>query len=453
MITSSKPFIYSFIMEFIEIITSSTISFLRMLDDIIWSYIGLFMIIYAGIYFTIKSRFYQFRVLFNAKKHIKDILSSSKGHDDGIHPLKLYFTSVGGMVGLGNIIAVATTLTLGGPGSLLWLWVASLFGTLIKYSEIYLGIKYRKKIEGGGYDGGPMYFLKEAFGSRLIPIIASFFLCIYGAEIYQFNVLADTIASSFKVEKIFAVVILMIVLFFTSLGGIKRVANLCTAVMPFFMLSYIIISIYIISINYEALPSIFYSVISSAFTYNGAVGGVAGSTFLYSMHYGISRAVYSGDIGIGYDSIVNSETKLKKPETQSKIAVFSLVSDSFICTLSILIVLITGVWKEDVSNASDYMLIALSRHIPHAGLFFLLLVFIAAFTTIVGYLAVGIKCAKYLSPKFGKNLYIAYSSIAFYAFSFCDQDIVLLIMSVCAGILMILNLSGIFKLRNIIEFK
>ncbi|MDZ5762053.1 putative amino acid carrier protein [Candidatus Cyrtobacter comes] len=426
---------------------------LEFLDYIIWSYIGLLIMISSGIYFTIKSNFYQFRVLFNARKHIKEVLSLAKTKDDGIHPLKLYFTSVGGMVGLGNIVAVATTITIGGPGSLIWLWIASMCGTLIKYSEIYLGIKYRVKTGRGSYDGGPMYFLKEAFKSRALPIISCVLLCIYGAEIYQFTVLADVIAGSFMVNKTLVVVLLIIIVFFTALGGVKRVANICTTLMPFFMMSYVLVGLYIICLNYQVIPSILKSVLTSAFTGHGAVGGFAGSTLLYAMHYGVSRAVYSGDIGIGYDSIVNSETRLRNPETQSKIAIFSLFSDTMICTISIMIILVTGVWKQDVSKVSDYMIMALSNYIPNAELFLSLLVFIAAFTTIVGYLAVGIKCAKYLSPRFGKIVYILYSITVFFIFSSYDQNTALLVMSVSGGMLMMLNISGVLKLRNVIEFK
>ena len=146
----------------------SFFSALEFLDDILWSYVGLTIILIVGVYFSLKTKGFQFRVLGKPKAHIKDLMECADKEKSGTHPIKLYFASVGGMVGLGNIVTVMATVTIGGPGSLFWLWIASLIGMLIKYAEVYLGIKYRVPNKEGGYDGGPMYYLQKAFNSKLL---------------------------------------------------------------------------------------------------------------------------------------------------------------------------------------------------------------------------------------------------------------------------------------------
>ncbi len=424
------------------------------LDDMIWSYFALALILFSGVYFTIKSRFYQIRVLLKAVKHIKELINCASKESHGVHPMKLYFASVGGMVGLGNLVSIMATVTIGGPGSLFWLWIAAFFGMLMKYSEIYLGIKYREKI-GNRYDGGPMYYLRAAFSGSFLakaaPISVCILLCIYGAEVSQFLILTDTIVELTDVNRLLAISGLLSLVLLSTIGGVAGLANICTAMMPLFMISYLCIGVWIIALNYTLLPEILHTVFISAFTGHAAAGGFVGSTILIAAHYGVSRAVYSGDIGIGYDSIVQSETKTRYPEKQARMAIFALFADSIICTMTIMIVLVTGVWQE-VMQPSHYIAAALKNYIPFVNIYIAVIFFIAGFTTIVGYLVVGQKCARFLHPKYGRRFYFLYSIFAFTFFSYFDQSKVILIMSVSGGLLMIINTCGVLKLRNEIKF-
>ncbi len=178
---------------------------------------------------------------------------------------------------------------------------------------------------------------------------------------------------------------------------------------------------------------------------------ISGGIFL-TAYYGVSRAVYSGDIGIGYDSIIQSETQTLYPEKQARMSIFALFSDSLICTISILILLVTGMWQVKGLQPSEYVVNALKLYLPNVEYFMVVLFTFAGFTTITGYLVVGQKCAKYLNKKYGQFLYILYSIFAFIVFSFYDQEQVILIMSVSGGILMVINILGVFKLRKSIEF-
>lgn len=427
-------------------------NFLTMLDNLLWSYLALAVILVVGVYLTIASKFFQFRSIFKIKYHINDLIKCAAKEKDGIHPIKLYFASIGGMIGIGNVVTVMATVTIGGPGSLVWLWCAAFLGMLVKYSEIYLGIKYRVRNGKSGYNGGPMYYLRAAFGNNILPCIVCVLLCIYGAEVSQFLILTDTVVNTLHVNRYLAIGMLLALVMMGAVGGVNRLASICSALMPPFVISYAAIGLWVIIDHITELPEILKIVFESAFAGYAPFGGFAGSTMLLAMHYGTSRAAYSGDIGIGYDSTIQSETQTHYPEKQARMAIFGLFTDSMLCTITILIALLTGVWKAENLHTSQYITTALSTYIPHVDFFMLGLFFIAAYTTIIGYLVVGQKCAEFLHPRLGKSIYIGYAAIAFILFSFQTQEKVILIMSVSGGSLMVINLLGVFKLRKDIKF-
>lgn len=426
---------------------------LAIVDEFYWSYIGFSLVALAGLYFSYTTRFFQFRVLTQLKKTVTDLHKDSKSGDVGTNPLRLYFASVGGMVGLGNIVGVITAILIGGPGALVWLWLASFAGMLIKYSEIYLGVKHRVKNNQGGYDGGPMYYLRDAFGVKWISVVVCLLLCIYGVEVYQFTIVTDTLSNTFSLHKPGVIAVLLAATLYTGLGGIKRLANVCSVMMPIFMILYIVMCMLVIICNISELPNVLAVCFESAFTGHAALGGFAGSSMMMAAQHGIARAVYSGDIGIGYDATIQSETRTQHPERQARMAIFSVMTDAIVCSMSMLVVLVTGLWKVNGMQASEYVAAALGTYFPHTPYFMAVFFFFAGYTTIIAYFAVGIKCAKFLSPKWGEKAYYLYAMCAFPFFSFFDQSKVILIMSLSGGLLMMLNLLGIFKLRKEIKFK
>jgi alanine or glycine:cation symporter, AGCS family len=427
---------------------------INLIQNLFWEYIGFVIICLSGIYLTITSRGFQFKTLRNFKYNFRELVKEGRGKGkDGIHPFKLYFASVGGMIGLGNIILIGGAVVIGGPGSIFWMWIASFCGMLLKYSEIYLGVKYRVSNGRGSYNGGPMYYLQAAFKTKFFAYFAAFLLCIYGVEIYQFVVLVDRIEHTFLFDRQLVIIGLLMACLYTVVGGVRRLANLCSVMMPFFMLSYILICFYIIFSNYELLPSVFYEIFHGAFYGHAPLGGFVGSTMIMAAYEGTSRAVYAGDIGIGYDSVVQSETRITDPKKQAQIAIYALFSDTFICMMSTLLIAVTGAWHtmNDIPSANVVPNI-LSNYLPNADLFMTTLLFFAGFTTVVAFFTTGIKNASFLSPKYGKYLYITYAICAFIFFSEYKADKIYPIMFFVGGLLVLLNTWGILKLRNKIEF-
>lgn len=433
----------------------SLFSFLGAVETFYWSYIGFTIVIALGLYFTILSNFYQFKVLARPIQTIKAVQKSSEG-GDGISPFRVYFASVGGMVGLGNIVAVVAAVMVGGPGALFWLWIASFCGMLIKYAEIYLGMKFRIDDGRAGHHGGPMIYLGKAFKnkilSRVAPIVFCALLAIYGVEVYQFVVIADVITDTTQLPRFLVIGSVLAVTLYGGFGGIGRLANISTALMPPFIVGYIALCLYVIVLHSFDLPAIIGNVFVSAFNGHAATGGFVGSSMMMAMQLGTARAVYSGDLGIGYDSIIQSESKARDPGVQACLSIFGVATDSIICTMSILVVLTTGIWQTDVESCHAVSQ-AISHFFPYTHFFMAILIFIAGYTTLIAYLATGEKAMHWLFPRWGTQAYFIYASLAFIAFSFLDQCNVMLVMSLSGGFLMLTNLAGIWNLRHEIEFK
>lgn len=422
-------------------------------DAAFWGYIGFSIIIFLGSYLTITTRFFQIRAFPHVVHTFFQEIFHHPVNARGLHPLKAFFASVGGMLGVGNVVGIVTAIQLGGPGALLWVWVAGFAGTLIKYSEIYLGLKYRVQNERQSYDGGPMYFLKKAFGVRWVSVIVCILLCIYGAEIYQFNVVVETIAFSWNINRYLAAIGLLSLILFAAMGGVPRVANVCSWIMPAFMLVYIGMSLWVIGSYFTDLPTIIAMVMKSAFNGHAALGGFAGSTMMLAIQNGMAGACYAADIGIGYDSTIQSESHTIYPERQARMAFFGVCLDNFICTLSILVVLVTGLWQTPIgSESAPLVQMAFAQYFPFMHIIMPLFIFILGYTTLIAYLIVGMKCAKYLSPRNGGKFYIGYSIFVFTFFAFFDQTQALLVMRMAGALLLIINLAGIYRLRREINF-
>ncbi|MCB1181336.1 MAG: amino acid carrier protein [Chlamydiia bacterium] len=429
-------------------------NFLSHIDELFWSYFAFILIIVLGSILTIKNKFFQLlripqigKTFFTMAKHGGE----EKGR--GVHPLKAFFASVGGMVGIGNVVGVITAINLGGPGALFWLWIAGLIGAIVKYSEIYLGLKYRQPNDHGGYDGGPMFFLKKAFKSPLFPTLVAILLCIYGVEIYQFTVATESVINNWPISRPLFIALILGLVLYGGAGGVKRIGSICSWLMPVFISVYLLMALWVIFSKITFLPSVLFTVFKSAFTGHAAVGGFVGSSMILAIQHGVARAAYSSDIGIGYDSILQSESNTIHPQRQACLAIIGVGIDSLICTVSMLVVLLTDVWTN-TANLPASLLIqeALSKFFPYMYIFIPLFLIISMYTTVIAYLVVGLKCAHYLFPNYGRKFYFVYATFSLIFFSFFDPSRALIVMSIAGAMLLIINLLGIFRLRNEITF-
>lgn len=425
-------------------------------DTFLWGYLGIGFIITLGFYLSFKARWMQ---VFQFGKACKHFIRCAKGKDchkddRGVSPIKIFFATIGGAIGIGNIAGVALAVQIGGPGALVWVLLVAFLGMIIKYSEVYLGIKYRRHGRKKGYDGGPMYFLQHAFPKHTwVASAMAFLLCIYGIEIYMFDVVKHSFETNFHLDSNLVMVSLLGLILFAVCGGVERIGTISSILIPGFVLAYLGMTLWVIGTEIHQLPHLLKVIFHSAFHGHAAVGGFAGSTVLLTLSKGIASGAYSGDIGIGYASIIHSETKFKDPSKQASLTILGIFLDTFIvCTCTILLLTVTGVWQTDM-DSSLLVQTALSQYFPYMNYFMPLCLFVLGYSTITAYFVAGMKCANFLMPNHGVKAYVIYGVFAFIFFSFFESKYAFMIMNIAGGLLMIINLAGILKLRKEIVYK
>lgn len=423
------------------------------LDFFFWGYVSFLLISCLGIYFTIQSRAFQVRSLFSIIATFFSCFSNASSQE-GIHPLRLFFSSVGGMVGIGNVVGIVTAVQFGGPGAVFWVFWTGIIGSIIKYAEVYLGLKYRRlNRDTFGYDGGPVHIFQNAFKKGFFSFFLSLLFCVYCIDVYQFSVIVESINVNYHLDKTLVLCILLPLILFVVLGGVERVTRYAFFLNPIIIMTYLILALFFISLHLDQLPALLRTILTSAFTGHAAIGGFAGSSLLTGIRFGVSRAFYSGDIGMGYDASIQSESKLVEAEKQARLAVFGVYLDNFICILTLLVVLLSGTWMADPPVKSTLLVQkVLENRFPGVMHLFPFFFFFAGFISVASYFSVGLKTATQFFNRFGKWLYFVYGMVIFPVFAFVDGEYALLFMSLSAGILLCMNLLSIFKLRKEVLF-
>jgi alanine or glycine:cation symporter, AGCS family len=422
-------------------------------EDFLWMFLGVPAVLLLGITLTLESGFAQFRQLPTATKAFFNFFKKSDPKAKGVPPLKAFFACIGGSVGVGNVVGVCTAVQIGGPGALFWLWMTAIAGAIVKYSEVYLGVRYRVTDAKGNYCGGPMYYLRQAIDKPWVSGLVCLLLCVYGVEIFQFSVVTKSIAANFDLNLSLVVAVMLGLVLFAGSGGVRRVGTVSSALIPLFVFCYVGMGAWVLLQNLGNLPGIFSNVFSAAFNGHAALGAFAGSAIISTISQGVRRGCYTGDIGIGYASVIHSETSVVVPEKQALLVIFEIFVDTFfICTSSVAVVLATGVWQEPLEGT---MLVqtALSMYFPYMHFFMPFFLFLVGYATINAYFCVGLKCAEYLMPKIGRRVYQGYAVIILVAFSFLDTTLAQSVMAIAGGMLLVINSVGIFMLRKKISFK
>lgn len=429
------------------------IQWVEIIDDALWGYAAVPLICLFGLYATYQTGGIQIRKAGKLIKLLIDCYKEECGHDNrGINPLHAFYITLGGCVGIANIVAVCTAIKVGGPGALFWMWMAALFGMLVKYSEVYLGVKYRVANSMNSYDGGPMYYFKQVFESKWPSIVFAVLLAIYGVEVYMFKVVTDSFIINWALPNYVAITLLLTLILVVVSGGGKRVGMVSSYIMPVFLSLYCAMGLWVLMMHYHKIPGVFYLVVKSAFTGHAAVGGFAGSTVMLSLSQGVKRACYTGDIGVGYAGVVCAETCDSDYAKQANLTILGIFLDTFVvCTMSVFLVLVTDVWLMGLPE-SEWVHHALAMHFPWMNIFMPTLIFLLGFSSLIAFFHVGLKCADYISPYFGKPIYYIYATIAFICFSFVDQTEAMLLMSLCGVCMLLLNMYAIIKLYKEIDF-
>jgi AGCS family alanine or glycine:cation symporter len=311
------------------------------------------LLLSTGIFFTIYLGFPQIRYF----KHAIGI-TTGKFDKDGAQGDTTHFqalaTALSGTVGTGNIGGVALALHLGGPAALVWMWMTAFFGMTSKFVEVTLSHKYRTKTADGTMAGGPMYYMEKGLNAKWLAIlfaIATVLSSFGTGNLPQINSIAAGLESTFALEPIITASVLSVLLALVIIGGISRIAKVAATIVPAMAIIYLVGAFAVILPNMGNVIPSFVSIFSDAFTGSAAVGGFLGATFAYAFDRGVNRGLYSNEAGQGSAPIAHAAAKTDEPADEGMVSILEPFIDTIvICTITGLVILSSGVWKEKFEN-------------------------------------------------------------------------------------------------------
>lgn len=318
-------------------------------DSWLWGNWLLFVLLGVGILYTVISGCVQVRhfgyiirkTLWNPVRY-GDRDAESEGSVSSFQALNMALASC---VGSGNIVGVATAVLAGGMGAIFWMWVAAFVGLATKYGEIILGMLYRVKDDKGTWVGGPMYYIRDGLHAPLLALLCALFMVvqIIGGNFIQSNTISGVMEDTFQIAPVVTGVVLTVLIFTVSAGGLKRFAHVARKVVPIMAGMYVISGLFIILINFRALPGVFADIFAGAFGLRAVGGGMLGS-MLIAMQKGVARGLYSNEAGEGSAPVLHSAAEVDHPVEQGLTGVTEVFLDTFvICTITGLVMGVTGV--------------------------------------------------------------------------------------------------------------
>lgn len=326
--------------------------------SVIDSYIGgsqwfVFLLLGTGIFFTIYLKFPQFRYLKYALRIVRGKFDKKDDVGDTSH-FQALTTALSGTVGTGNIAGVALAIHLGGPAALFWMLVTAAVGMTTKFVEVTLSHKYREIAQDGTIAGGPMYYMKNRLKLKWLAVIfaVATVLSSFGTgNLPQINSISNSLFETFGINHMLTGGILAVLLGFVIIGGIKRIAQVTSRLVPIMALVYFVGAMAVIVYNYEnIIPSII-AIIGDVFTGTAAVGGFLGGSIAFAFNRGVNRGLFSNEAGQGSAPIAHAAARAHEPVSEGLVALLEPFIDTIIiCSLTGLVVLSSGVWSEKVDN-------------------------------------------------------------------------------------------------------
>ena len=325
------------------------------LNGIVWGPPMLILLVGTGILLTVLTGGIQFRHLGTALKEVLGKLRQKSTGSGSVTPFQAVATALASTVGVGNIAGVATAIFIGGPGALFWLWVSGVLGMATKFAEIVIALHYREPDAAGVMRGGAMYTLKK-LGLPWLGVIFALLtgLAAFGiGNMVQANSVAQVLNSSFGFNASIVGLVLAAITAVVILGGIKRIAQVTEYMVPFMAIFYLLGGLIILVLHAGQLPGALSLIFQGAFSGSAAAGGFTGATIMMAMRYGIARGLFSNEAGLGSAPMVHAAAQTDHPVRQGLYGIFEVFVDTvLICTVTGLVILVTGVWNSGATGAA-----------------------------------------------------------------------------------------------------
>ena len=427
---------------------SEIISFI---NDALYSYVLIIILVLGGVFFTFRTRFAQFRLF---KEQIKSV--KEKPNKNGVSSFQALMVSTASRVGTGNIIGVSTAICMGGFGSVFWMWIIAIIGAASALIESTLAQIYKRRGPDGSF-GGPAYYIETALKCRPLAIAFSVLLIItYG---FGFNMLASyNLQSTFSAYGfynpdytpwIIGFVVAALVCY-CLFGGGKRIAKTTEILVPLMGVAYVLIAVIIVLINVTSLPDIFGRIFSEAFDFKAIFGGFSGSAVMY----GIKRGLFSNEAGVGSAPNASAAADVDHPVKQGLVQVLSVFIDTvLICSATAFMCMSSGVEPSEALSGAAYIQAALSKTLGDFGpLFITVSMMLFAFTTLLGNLFYVDKCWGHIAgrepSKNFKQIYYIIASLIIFVGAGLSADFLWNVADITMGLMTLINMPVIIILSK-----
>lgn len=406
------------------------------LNTFAWTWALLPCVMLGGLYFTIRLRGLQiFKFGYAMKNTIGKLFKKQNAKEGAVTPFQAVTTALAATVGTGNIIGTSIAVSMGGYGAIFWLWIAAVFGMVIKYCEVTLSVKYREKNEKGDWVGGPMYYITNGMGKKwkwLAVAFAAFaILASFGiGNLSQANSISGSVNSAIAAfvpsvaghelcVSVVVGIVLAAICLFSLVGGIKRIGKVTELLIPFMSLFYIISALIVIFLNIGNIGEAFKNIFVGAFNPQAVCGAGCGILLKEALVWGLKRSAFSNEAGLGSAGIAHAAADTDSPVKQGLYGVFEVFMDTLvICTLTGLTIVVSGVEIPFGTKVGSELITSAFATIygtKFASLFVAIALFFFAFSTILGWSLYGTRCVEYLfGTKFTKV----------YQFIFCGMIII-----------------------------
>lgn len=427
-------------------------AFFTTLSSLLWGWPMIALLLGTHVFLTIRLRFPQLKIL----KAIKLSVKRDEDASGDVSQFGALATALAATIGTGNIVGVATAISLGGPGAVFWCWLTGVFGIATKYGEGLLAIKYRETTADGRMLGGPMYALEKGLGWKWMAVLFAIFTACASFGIgstVQANAIATITHEAYGVPTTIVGIAVSLLVAAVVLGGVKSIARVCGFLVPFMALFYVLGCIYILSVNGSYVWPAIKLIVESAFSPQAASGGFAGTSVMLAARYGISRGLFSNESGMGSAPIVAAAARTRNPVRQALVSSSGTFWDTVvICAITGVVIVSSILAYPDISYTDGATLTKMAfDKIPYVGkplLSFGLLTF--AFSTILGWSYYGERAVEYLKGKRWMLVYRVLFIISIFAGSVANLNVVWNLSDCTNALMAIPNLISLLLLNGVI---
>lgn len=432
---------------------------LEIVNNLVWSNFLLILLLGTGFIISLRLKFFQITkfpyILKNTFFSIFTDKSTRKAKSGGVSQLQSMSTALSATMGTGNIVGVASAITIGGAGAIFWMWISALLGMALVYGENYLGSIYSRK-KNGDTISGTIAFLEYGTGKKFLALLFCIFCSLASlgmGNMTQINSISQAMNNSFGIPEIYTGITVAVIAFFIISGSIKRIGKVSAVLIPVLSVIYIIATIWVIFENRSFLPKAFSDIFTGAFGIKAIGGGVSGEIIKRSINAGLRRGVFSNEAGLGSSSILHSGTENISPHRQGLWAVFEVFADTIICcTLTALAILTSGSLssgKNGVALAAESFRSVMGNF---SDIFTSLSIALFAFATLISWYFCGECCVKYIFGKKSLSYYRIIFAFCIVIGAYAKLETVWIISDIFNGLMAFPNLAGLLLLQKQIKF-